>query len=601
MGLNTNGNAPHKFKGIHLGKAIDRGLYYGLQFSKNRESKRYHSLLYDVALRQLEDNQNERDFKRHQGDLQHAENLLNIQAQNNANQGELNLKQKEQLMKLYQYAKKNGLDTSQLEDALKNGADVDMSKMDNTKEWNEAYGTWKANNKEAGGATPNNSPPESNHTVGDNTNPQPDNPNDNKEPFNETDTPDNPTGETSPNASQPDLETKENNPLYNWWNKHFSKQGGEAHSKQYYKDATQELSGKNSDLTDKNNQLEEGNKQLTEDLSNKTKEAEYHQNMEEVNKSGMDDAVNQAQKQAEEKRDLQGAIDDKQNTINSKDAKIDELNKQAEQTKEDSQRAWDNNRQFVNQLTDERSNLSNENKSLKSDKENLTNENQYLKSDNENVNKQLQDKDQDIKDHDKFMEERMANRDKQNAKDLEIAKSETARAQAKADKIKEGMSHTIDKQNRAHQEQLANIGQKNAKLNDRNKGLETSNKQLSTDNSNLKQQVNIKDKLLGNQNKANVNLEKNNQKLTDTNAKQKANYENEIQKRDTKYAKDIEASKGETSRAQFKLGQANAKNEKLTAQNKQLSGDNKHLHSLFSGLSKIGKKGGGGNGSDTNQ
>ena len=323
--------------------------------------------------------------------------------------------------------------------------------------------------------------------------------------------------------------------------------------------------------------------------------------MEEVNKSGMDDAVNQAQKQAEEKRDLQGAIDDKQNTINSKDAKIDELNKQAEQTKEDSQRAWDNNRQFVNQLTDERSNLSNENKSLKSDKENLTNENQYLKSDNENVNKQLQDKDQDIKDHDKFMEERMANRDKQNAKDLEIAKSETARAQAKADKIKEGMSHTIDKQNRAHQEQLANIGQKNAKLNDRNKGLETSNKQLSTDNSNLKQQVNIKDKLLGNQNKANVNLEKNNQKLTDTNAKQKANYENEIQKRDTKYAKDIEASKGETSRAQFKLGQANAKNEKLTAQNKQLSGDNKHLHSLFSGLSKIGKKGGGGNGSDTNQ
>ena len=96
-------------------------------------------------------------------------------------------------------------------------------------------------------------------------------------------------------------------------------------------------------------------------------------------------------------------------------------------------------------------------------------------------------------------------------------------------------------------------------------------------------------------------MEKNNQKLTDTNAKQKANYENEIQKRDTKYAKDIEASKGETSRAQFKLGQANAKNEKLTAQNKQLSGDNKHLHSLFSGLSKIGKKGGGGNGSDTNQ
>ncbi|MBO7716380.1 MAG: hypothetical protein J6S85_26320 [Methanobrevibacter sp.] len=61
--------------------------------------------------------------------------------------------------------------------------------------------------------------------------------------------------------------------------------------------------------------------------------------MAEVNKSGMDDAVNQAQKQAEEKRDLQGAIDDKQNTINSKDAKIDELNKQAEQTKEDSQRA----------------------------------------------------------------------------------------------------------------------------------------------------------------------------------------------------------------------------------------------------------------------
>ena len=573
MGLNTNGNAPHKFKGIHLGKAIDRGLYYGLQFSKNRESKRYHSLLYDVALRQLEDNQNERDFKRHQGDLQHAENLLNIQSQNNANQGELNLKQKEQLMKLYQYAKKNGLDTSQLEDALKKGADVDMSKMDNTKEWNEAYGTWKANNKEAGGATP----PESNHTVGDNTNPQPDNPNDNKEPFNETDTPDNPTSEAPPNANKPDLETKENNPLYNWWNKHVSKQGKEAHSKQYYKDATQELSGKNSDLTDKNNQLEEGNKQLTEDLSNKAKEAEYHQNMAEVNKSGMDDAVNQAQKEAEEKRDLQGAIDDKQNTINSKDAKIDELNKQAEQTKEDSQRAWDFNKQVVNGLTDERNNLSNENKSLQSDKENLTNENQSLKTDNENVNKQLQDKDQYIKDHDAYMFNREQKHDKQNAKDLEIAKDETARAQEQKATQKE-----------KYEKQISGLNDENSKLRNSNHNLKSQSDKAQADNE-------IKDRLLGNQNKANVQLQKNNKNLQTRNANerkqhqtemanQKANYEGQIKAQNETYAKDIEASKGETARAQSQLAQAKASNSKMSEFIKSFS-----------------KKGGGNNGSNTNQ
>ena len=54
MGINTQGNAPSKLKMPKMGKVIDRGLYYGLQFAKNRESKRYHNILRDIALAQMD-------------------------------------------------------------------------------------------------------------------------------------------------------------------------------------------------------------------------------------------------------------------------------------------------------------------------------------------------------------------------------------------------------------------------------------------------------------------------------------------------------------------------------------------------------------------
>ncbi|MBO7716417.1 MAG: hypothetical protein J6S85_26315 [Methanobrevibacter sp.] len=167
--------------------------------------------------------------------------------------------------------------------------------------------------------------------------------------------------------------------------------------------------------------------------------------------------------------------------------------------------------------------------------------------------------------------------DKQNAKDLEIAKDETARAQEQKATQKE-----------KYEKQISGLNDENSKLRNSNYNLKSQSDKAQADNE-------IKDRLLGNQNKANVQLQKNNKNLQTRNANerkqhqtemanQKANYEGQIKAQNETYAKDIEASKGETARAQSQLAQAKASNSKMSEFIKSFS-----------------KKGGGNNGSNTNQ
>ena len=184
--------------------------------------------------------------------------------------------------------------------------------------------------------------------------------------------------------------------------------------------------------------------------------------------------------------------------------------------------------------------------------------------------------------------------DKQNAKDLEIAKSETARAQA--DKAS---------QKAKYEKQIGG-------LNDENSKLRNSNDSLKAQSDKYKSDSEIKDKLLGNQNKNNVSLERNNADLKTKNDvankeiadknKTIANNKVQMDKQTKQYAKDIQASKGETSRAQGKLADVNEKLRRSRQLNKN------YEHKLGTFISKVmrtgtnkNKGGGGNNGSNSNQ